>query len=331
MNIERTLTIALATLVGVLYSAAADYQTPQSNPSHGLIGLRPLPLDQEDLKANHGGPWTGLPTYHEQKGNYPFVAKHVDVIFGGLDHDFETRRVFFEFYWGLGGDRDVLAPEKNLLIQRIREWESRGGLIEHILICREYRLAINRGHAHAKPGPFKEDTRILYAEDVDKIRKLFRQAHEHGLIKHPNYKLIQLVEHPTFFAEDERAHPIIAKMDGIAYEAHQFNRHWPLQTGWSAPEKVVKGARWTLDQDKPYIFYYGPIVWESPHYQPFIERDWLKTYWNAGLPKRHPNVHYYLNLFPHAHGRGRPVGPESNPNSILGFTKWLIQEIKIRP
>jgi len=30
-------------------------------------------------------------------------------------------------------------------------------------------------------------------------------------------------------------------------------------------------------------------------------------------------------------GRGGPVGPESNPNSILGFTKWLIQEIKIRP
>jgi hypothetical protein len=25
----------------------------------------------------------------------------------------------------------------------------------------------------------------------------------------------------------------------------------------------------------------------------------------------------------------RPVGPESDPHSKLGFTKWLIQEIKI--
>ena len=40
-------------------------------------------------------------------------------------------------------------------------------------------------------------------------------------------------------------------------------------------------------------------------------------------------MHYYLNIFPHASGRMRPVGPESDPHSKLGFTKWLIEEIKM--
>jgi hypothetical protein len=67
----------------------------------------------------------------------------------------------------------------------------------------------------------------------------------------------------------------------------------------------------------------------SPQYYDFIERDWLKKYWKAGLPKHDPKMHYYLNTFPNGTGRGRPVGPESDPHSILGFTKWLIEEIKM--
>lgn len=112
-----------------------------------------------------------------------------------------------------------------------------------------------------------------------------------------------LVGHPSFFADDQRV----------------------------KPEPVVRGAKWTVDQGKEYIFYYGPIIWKSDQYYPFIERDWLKRYWEAGLPKHHPNVHYYLNPFPHGSGRGRPVGPETDPHSTLGFTKWLIKEIKSVP
>ena len=62
-----------------------------------------------------------------------------------------------------------------------------------------------------------------------------------------------------------------------------------------------------------------------------MERDWLKKLWRAGLPKHHPGMHYFLNTFPHGDGRGRPVGPETNPHSVLGFTKWLIEEIKLSP
>ncbi|AKJ65375.1 hypothetical protein [Kiritimatiella glycovorans] len=297
----------------------------------GYVGLRPLPRYERDLKSNHGGSWAGLPTFDKQTGHYPFVAEHLDVVKGWLDGDFETRRVFFEYYWGLSRARDDLDPEKNHLVKQIRKWESRGGVIEHILICREYRLAIHRGHPDAEPGPFKEDTRILFAEDVDAIRALFRRAHERGLIRHADYSLIQMVEHPVFFAANRKAQRIIDKMEGVAYEAHQFNRHWPLETGWSGPAKVVRGARWTLARDKEYIFYFGPVIWKSDRYYPFIERDWLKKYWDAGLPKHHPRMHYYLNTFPHGSGRGRPVGPESNPHSVLGFTKWLIREIKMNP
>jgi len=119
-------------------------------------------------------------------------------------------------------------------------------------------------------------------------------------------------------------------MEGVCLEVHQFNRHWPLEKGWVKPEPVIRGAKWTLAEGKEYIFYYGPIRWKGKVYYEFLERDWLEKYWKAGLPKHHPKMHYYLNLFPNEDGRGRPVGPESDPHSILGFTKWLIEEIKMK-
>ena len=144
----------------------------EDHTSHGLVGLRPLPRTAKmDHSHNHGGSWAGTPTFEEQKGNYPFVAKNLDVVKGWLDGDFKTRRVFFEHYWGLSEARDDLDPRKNLLIQTIRKWETQGAQVDHILICREYDLAIQRGHKDAKPGPFKEDTRILYEKDFDDIRK----------------------------------------------------------------------------------------------------------------------------------------------------------------
>ena len=42
-----------------------------ADPPCGYVGLRPLPRYAEDLQSNHGGPWAGLPTFEEQKGNYP--------------------------------------------------------------------------------------------------------------------------------------------------------------------------------------------------------------------------------------------------------------------
>lgn len=319
--------IKLAAMAWSLCSWSAAQQADKEL-AHGYVGLRPLPRTDADLAANHGGSWAGMPTFEPQTGNYPFVAEHLDIVKGWLDGDFKTRRMFFEFYWGLSAERDDLDPHKNLLIQTIRNWENQDGLVEHILICREARIVKDKGFPEAELGPFSEDGRILSLEDVRLIRSLIRKAHELGLVKHPHYKLIQMVEEPSFFSESEGAREVIAAMEGVAYECHQFNRHWPLETGWSNPEKIVRGACWALEQNKEYIFYYGPVIWKSPGYVEFIERNWLITFWNAGLPKRHPHMHYYLNTFPHGHGRGRPVGPESDPHSILGFTKWLIHEVK---
>jgi len=312
----------------ILLWLSAPAEADDLNRQCGSVGLRPLPRNAQDLQSNHGGPWAGLPTFEEQQGNYPFVAEHLDVVKGWLDGDFKTKRVFFEHYWGLSEARDDPDPEKNLLVREIQQWESQGGIVEHILICREYRLAIHRGHPDAKPGPFEEDTRILYSKDVDDIRALFRSAHERGLLNHPDYKLIQMVEHPSFFATDPEAQKIILSMDGVVHEAHHFNRHWPLDTGWTRPELVVRGANWTLEQGKDYIFYYGPFLYEQrEEYYPFVERDWLQTFWQAGLPKRHPRMHYFINAFPYRESK-RSVGPESDPHSNLGFTKWLIEEIR---
>jgi hypothetical protein len=324
----QTRTKALLVMVFTL-STFTNAAEEIADRQHGLVGLRPLSRDERDHKANHGGSWAGTPTYADQTGNYPFVAEHLDTVKGWLEGDFKTKRMFFEHYWGIDPKFDDLDPKKNQLVKKIKNWEAKGGIIEHILICREYDLAIHRGHPDAKPGPFKEDTRILYEKDVDDIRAMFTEAHKQGILKYDNYKLIQMVQEPSFFATDKRFQPIMDKVDGIAYECHQFNRHWPLETGWSKPAPVIQGAKWTLAQDKEYIFYYGPIIWKSDRYHEFIERDWLETYWKAGLPKHHPQMHYYLNIFPHGSGRMRPVGPESDPHSKLGFTKWLIEEIKM--
>ena len=166
-------------IIAVMLSGCLAGHALQTDPNRtcGYVGLRPLPRYEADLKSNHGGPWAGLPTFAEQKGNYPFVAEHLDIVKGWLDGDFKTKRLFFEHYWGLNKALDDLDPKKNHLVKKIRQWESRGGVVEHILICREYRLAIHRGHPDAKPGPFKEDTRILSAKDVDDIRALFRNGH----------------------------------------------------------------------------------------------------------------------------------------------------------
>ncbi|MEM1207815.1 MAG: hypothetical protein AAGI54_00980 [Planctomycetota bacterium] len=331
-------TLALLTLVMALMhhpgahasetvQAAPESDAAAERPAHGMVGLRPLARNEQDYNANHGGSWMGVPTYAEQQGNYPFVAEHVDVVKGWLAGDFKTKRMFMEHYWGLGGNRDSDVPAENLLIQSIAKWEKHGGEVVHILLCREYDLAINRGHHDAKPGPFNEDTRILYEEDIDEIRRLFKQAHTEGILKHDNYGIIMMVQEPTFYM-DPRVRPIIEKVEGICLEVHQFNRHWPLETGWVQPEKVIAGANYTLEMGKEFVFYYGPVEYNSERYEPFLEREWLETYWEKGLPKHHPRMHYYLNIFPHRGARQRPVGPETDPHSNLGFTKWVIEEIK---
>jgi hypothetical protein len=337
----------LAFLLICLAPIAADGEAPDA---HGLVGLRLLPHDAEQAaqKGRGGETWlAGIGNYADLEGQYPFVAENLDVIWGPRG-GFKTGKSFLEWYvefdgdWHLGGGDEVNPdPHTSKLVQKIRRAEQSGFThalhsagptnavktspqsVDYILICRETRLT-RRG----KPGPFKEDYRILYPEDVTALRKLFREAHAAGLLKHDNYKMIQMVEHPSFFAENPEAQKIIRSMDGVTYEAHQFNRHWPLETGWSRPGPVVRGARWTLDQGLDYIFYYGPFRFrENEGYREFVEREWLHEFWQAGLPKRHPRMHHFLNAFPHE-GSKRPVGPESDPHSNLGLTKWLIEEVR---
>ena len=229
MRITQLVIAIITAAVIAVGGEATETMSKQSYKPHGLIGLRPLPRDERDWTSNHGGSWANTPTYAEQKGNYPFVAEHLDVVKGWLDGDFKTQKVFFEYYWGLDAKRDDLDPQKNHLIKTIKNWEDQGGAVVHILICREYDLAIHRGHKEAEPGPFKEDTRILYEEDVEKIRRLFKEAHAKGIVKQDNYNLVQMVQEPSFFATDKRVKPIIDRMEGVCLEVHQFNRHWPLE------------------------------------------------------------------------------------------------------
>ena len=85
----------------------------------------------------------------------------------------------------------------------------------HILICREAELI-----GHGKWGPIPGDSRILYEQDVSDYREVFRNAHAAGLLKHDNYKLIQMVRNEHIYHDDARARNIVMSMDGVAYEEH---------------------------------------------------------------------------------------------------------------
>jgi hypothetical protein len=100
-NIYMTaMTLAVsALLVGCIGVCAESNDTKKT---HGYVGLRPLPRNEADLKANHGGPWAGMPTYDAQKGNYPFVAEHLDVVKGWLERRLQDQASLLRILLGTG-------------------------------------------------------------------------------------------------------------------------------------------------------------------------------------------------------------------------------------
>lgn len=292
------------------------------------VGIRPLPRNSVEEKSGGGGVtgWRpGIGNYDELLQKDDFTAMNMDVVmdYGGA---FQTRKRFFEHYiHHQGGEWVDTNPETNSLIRSIRMHENAGNTVTHIIIAREGWLY---DPVNGDTGPIAGDPRILFQRDVDDQRQVFKDAHALGLIKHDNYKLIQMVLHPAVFLDDPEARAIISTMDGICYESHHYNRYWPLGSAISNPPEVARGARWVLEQGMDYIFYYGPYLYkECENYHEFLERDWLHSFWDEGLPKHHPNMYYYLNAFPHGCGANRPIGPESNPHSYLGIAKWLIKEL----
>ncbi len=133
----------------------------------GFVDLRPLPRIEEDWKMNHGGSWKGTPTYEQQKGNYPFVAKNLDVVSNWMDGDFVTKKVILEHYLGLNPALDELDSKKHAFIKKIKQAESEGADVLQILIYREYRIVIQRGYPNSVAGPYKEDTKILAMKEPE--------------------------------------------------------------------------------------------------------------------------------------------------------------------
>ena len=76
----------------MLFLPAVHCHADNPDSVHGLVGLRPIPADVAGTRHSHGGSWEGMPTFDGQKGNYPFVAKHIDVLFGDVPNgDFQTK------------------------------------------------------------------------------------------------------------------------------------------------------------------------------------------------------------------------------------------------
>ncbi len=259
--------------------------------------------------------------------DYPFCYQNLDYLYDrGARGLFKTITTYPEFYISWEEGETDTNPKTNPLVQLLANEEAKGE-IYGVNIAREAML----GHP---AGPISEDRRILYESDVPVLRKVIADAYEQGILKRKDYKLIQMLEEDNIFCNNERAKNIVKMLDGVALEVHHFNVHWPLDKGKIKIKDVVEGANWTLNQvnengdSLEYVFYYGPFKGKDcEDYYPNVFQDWLYQFWAAGLPKIHPHMIYHINAFPHACGSSIPVGPESDPNSILGYTKWLIQEL----
>ncbi len=324
------------------------YEQVITNVAAGIYVIKAIAMDSSGVELGSaitelfvGNSLVGIrPILHESyemvSGQYPFVASHTDVItpfdwwytkpFTG---DFQTLETFFEFY--ISNAVVNVDTSTNTLVEWIKQNEDIGYSVKHILICREGKLL---NWPPETLGPFEEDTRILSQIDVNRLRTLFTNAYDKGILKHKNYKLIQLVEHPTFFSKNSEASAVIKIMDGVCFESHQFNKHWPLHLGWEKDlEATSKAVRWTLSNNLDYVFYYGPWASTNSHgYYDNLEysdepvKEWLIRYWAAGMPKHHNLMHYYINNFPHGTGATRPIGPETNSYSTLGINKWMIEQ-----
>ncbi|WP_347840179.1 hypothetical protein [uncultured Draconibacterium sp.] len=279
------------------------------------VGLR-LAFYWDDLAENY------------TSEDYSFCSKYIHFCYGkGIWPFVESRLNFPEFYidWE-EGEMDT-NPRTNKLVQLIRNDEQAGGEFYGVNIARE-------AMAGCPAGPIPIDRRILYESDVPAIRKVLKDAHQLGLLKRDDYKIIQMLEESNIFCTNERAQNIVRMMDGACLEVHHFNVHWPLDEGKIKRSEVVEGALWTLDQvnihgdSLEYVFYYGPFIGKDcAEYTPNIFKAWLQKFWQAGLPKHNDRMIYHLNAFKHACGESRPVAPESDPYSVLGCTKWLIKEL----
>ncbi len=324
------------------------YEQVITNVAAGIYVIKAIAMDSSGVELGSaitelfvGTSLVGIrPILHESyevvSGQYSFVASHTDVItpfdwwytkpFTG---DFQTLETFFEFY--ISNAVVNVDTSTNTLVEWIKQNEDIGYSVKHILICREGKLL---NWSPETLGPFEEDTRILSQKDVNRLRTLFTNAYNQGILKQKNYKLIQLVEHPTFFSKNPEASEVIKSMDGVCFESHQFNKHWPLHLGWEKDLKATSEAvRWTLSNNLDYVFYYGPWASTNSHgYYDNLEysdepvKEWLIRYWAAGMPKHHDRMHYYINNFPHGTGATRPIGPETNSYSTLGINKWMIEQ-----
>ncbi|WP_347840180.1 hypothetical protein [uncultured Draconibacterium sp.] len=278
------------------------------------VGLR-LASYRDDLKADF------------THADYQFCYDNVHFAYDrGGRNSFKTRVTFPEYYicWE-EGEMDT-NPATNPLVQMLKA-EEREGEIYGVNIAREAMVG-------CPEGPIPVDRRILFESDMVAIRKVINEAHEKGILKRNDYKIIQMLEESNVFCNNERAKEIVRMMDGVCLEVHHFNVHWPLDEGKIKRSEVVEGALWTLDQvnihgdSLEYVFYYGPFIGKDcAEYTPNIFKAWLQKFWQAGLPKYNDRMIYHLNAFKHACGSSRPVAPESDPYSVMGCTKWLIEEL----
>lgn len=276
------------------------------------VAIRPLPISEY------------VTNFEEMK----FCLDNTDMTYEGLEFGKYCNVAFREYYVGWQEGEMDTNPETNEIVRIIREKESKG--------INLYGFKISRETMVGKPaGPIPTETRILFQSDVDAIRKVIKDAKKKGFIKRDDYKLIQMVDGAfsiktpdnSTIIKDSLAQSIIKSMDGLCIEIHHFFRNGVLPQ--IAIDETIKEAKWALDNNLEFVFYYGPYMWvDCEGYKTDLFRDWLKRFWDAGLPKHNKKIIYDMNAFPFGCGKNRPIVPEDNSQSVTGLLKWLIEEVK---
>lgn len=278
------------------------------------VAIRPLPVAE----------------YQQHFDDMKFCLANVDMTYEGGEFGKFCNVAFPEYYVGWEEGKMDTNPETNEIVKIIKRKESKN--------INLYGFKISRETMVGKPaGPIPTETRILFQSDVDAIRKVIKEAKSKGIIRRDDYKLIQMVDgafsiktpDESTIIKDKQAQSIIKSMDGLCIEIHHFFRDGVLPQ--VAIDETVKEAKWALENNLDFVFYYGPYMWvDCAGHKTDLFRNWLQRFWEAGLPKHHERIIYDMNAFPHACGANRPIYPESDGQSVTGLLKWLIEEVKYK-
>ncbi|MDF7823475.1 hypothetical protein P4B35_05580 [Pontiellaceae bacterium B12227] len=278
-----------------------------------------------------------LQQYYDQPDAFPTCRQQLDYITYNLAPDglvrndgkrlFQTQQATIEIFKGAGKKYKFTGEET---VDAIRQYEAVGLTVGVVIIYHEDWLKL-RGEG----GPWKEDIRILSADELKRVRKAIGKS---DLKSKKTVKLVQLMgarvaghrgdswfqitKNPTLMRH-------LKNFDGIGVECH-VGDHLALHKGKPSDgpntlKCIAEMAKWCKQNRKITLMFMGggPLS-----YSQFDAcRETYEYMWKQMSLRRVNKDDSHLLYFRQGARPGRHL-PESSNKTLTYQMKWLIGEVK---